>query len=72
MKWLLKLLGLTLSLEEKKILDAVNRKAAEMAKHGGRIVISDSGALRDEFETEEGRTQYYRMILNRAMKQETL
>ncbi|MFT1654833.1 hypothetical protein ACOKQT_17935 [Vibrio cholerae] len=70
MKWLLKLLGLTLSPEEKKILDAANRKAAEMAKYGGRMVISDSGGIRDEFETEKGSAQYYRAIIKRAMKED--
>ena len=72
MKWLLKLFGLELSPEEKRILTALDHKSAEMVKYGGKIVVSNSGAIRDEFETEEGRAQYYRMVLNRAMKQEVL
>ena len=72
MKWLRNLFGLELSPEEKRMFNTLDHKAAEMAKYGGKLIVSDSGAIRDEFETEEGRTQYYRMILNRAMKQETL
>lgn len=70
MKWLLKLLGLTLSPEEKRDIEVLKQKAAEMAKYGGRMVVSDSGGIRDEFETEEGRAQYYRAIIKRAMKED--
>lgn len=69
MEWLLKFLRLTLSPEEMKEVEMLKQKASEMTKYGGRMVISDSGGIRDEFETEEGRAQYYRAIIKRAMKE---
>ncbi|APD17981.1 hypothetical protein [Vibrio phage JSF4] len=69
MKWFLRLI---LSREEMKEIEMFKQKATEMAKYSGRVVISDSGGIRDEFETEEGRAQYYRAIIKRVMREDKI
>lgn len=58
--WLLRLLGIIPTKEEKEILSHVRRKQRRLAKYGGRIVVGRGFSIRDEFETEEGRKAYYR------------
>lgn len=70
MKWLLRLLGLELSPEEKRLNDALTAKIEEMKKYGGRIVVSKGGGIRDEFDTEEGRAAYYKAVTSRVFNKE--
>ncbi|CAM0064124.1 hypothetical protein VPHK460_0259 [Vibrio phage K460] len=64
-KFLRKLLGLELSSQELEILKAVETKQRHLKEFGGRIVITSKGGFRDEFDTKEGKSLYYKSIKER-------
>lgn len=50
--------------ERERFIRAVKKKEKRLAKYGGRIHVSNRGAIRDVFETDEGRNAYYREIIS--------
>ncbi|AUR86301.1 hypothetical protein NVP1084O_094 [Vibrio phage 1.084.O._10N.261.49.F5] len=41
------------------------RTCEEMKKYGGRMVVTDSGGMYEEWETQKGKSEYYAMITRR-------
>lgn len=66
LNWLLRLFGLDLTDEEREFLKNVDAKQKRLAKHGGRIVVTDRGAIYDQFDTEEGRVAYEKEVRART------
>jgi len=66
--WLLRLLGLVPTEEERKILAIIRRKQRKLARYGGRIVLGRKFSIRDEFETKEGRQAYNNSLKNKFKK----
>lgn len=62
LKWLIKLLGLELTQEEKLLLEAVNKKQKHLDKYGGKMIITKGGGCRHEFPSREQESAYWKEV----------
>lgn len=55
--------------EDAPLRRAINNKASNMAKYGGKMVVGPRGGLREDFDTEEGKTLYHKSIIDKIRKE---
>ncbi|CAH9012132.1 hypothetical protein VP249E411_P0042 [Vibrio phage 249E41-1] len=66
--WLLKLLGLYKTEEEKEMAEAIDNKIKQLEKHGGKIIVSERGGLRHHFPSRENESAYWSEVLESIIK----
>ena len=66
--WLLKLLGLYKTEEEKEMSEAIGNKIKHLEKHGGKIIVSERGGLRHHFPSKEKESAYWSEVLENINK----
>ena len=63
-EWLIKLIGLELTQEEKMILEAAKKKQKHLDKYGGKMIITKGGGCRYEFPSREQETAYWKEVIS--------
>ncbi len=61
-KFTLKILGLYVTEDERKLNKLIKEKQLRLAEFGGRIEVYGRGGIRTVFKTKEGEQAYYKSI----------